>query len=310
MKTTLVVTSSWPRSGDEIAGTFVRVDALARARESRVVVAAPRGPGVARRGEGITVVELPHFGLFGTPGAATRPHRAVGVLPFARGVARLPRPDAIVAHWLLPSGAIARAAFPEVPAELIAHGADVRLLERLPRLVARSIVERLAAEHVTIRAVSSGIAERLHAISPSLRLHVEPMPVSPALDLARARGAELRAKNGPGLHVVASRLIAEKRIERAIAHVATHGGRLVLVGDGPRRDDLLRDAARRRVDVVAPGAVRHDDALAWIAAADCVLAPLAPGEGAPTVVREARALGVPVVVFDGTSRHTEWITNL
>lgn len=304
MKTTLVVTSSWPRTGDEIAGTFVRVDALARARTARVVVAAPRGPGIARGGDGIEVVELPHLGLFGTPGAATRPHRALGVLPFAHGVARLPRPDAIVAHWLLPSGAIARAAFPDVRAELVAHGADVRVLERLPRVVARSVLDALAGEHVTIRAVSVGIADRLRAIAPALRLHVEPLPVSSELDVARSRGADLRAKHGPGLHVVASRLVAEKRIERAIAHVAAHGGRLVLVGDGPRRVDLLREARARGVDVLAPGAVPHEDSLAWIAAADCVLATLAPGEGAPTVVREARALGVPVKVFDGTARHT------
>jgi len=45
------------------------------------------------------------------------------------------------------------------------------------------------------------------------------------------------------------------------------------------------------------GARPHEDALAWIAAADVVLAPLARGEGAPTVVREARTLGRPVVIF-------------
>ncbi len=296
MKTTLVVTSSWPRSGDEIAGTFVRVDALLRARTDRVIVAAPRGPGVARAGVGLELHELPHLGLFGSPGAATRPHRALGVVPFACAVAQLPRPDAIVAHWLLPAGAIARTLFPDVPAELVAHGADVRLLERLPQRLARAILLGLAGDGVTFRAVSDGLAARLRAIAP-LSIVVAPMPLPDNLDEARARGASLRANLGPGLHVVAARMIDDKRIERAIEHVADHGGRLVLVGDGPRRDELLRDARRKRVDVIATGALRHDDALAWIAAADCVLAPLAPGEGAPTVVREARALGVPVVVF-------------
>lgn len=296
--TTLVVTSSWPRTGDELSGTFVRVDAIERARDTRVVVAAPRGPGVARGGPGLTIVELPHGGLFGSPGAASRPHRALGVVPFARAVAALPRPDRVVAHWLLPSGAIVRAAFPDVEAELIAHGADVRLLESLPRSLARALLQRLAGERVTIRAVSEGLASRLAGIAPSLRVVVAPMPISAELASARARGAELRAKNGPGLHVVAARLVASKRIERAVEHVATTGGRLVLVGDGPYRATLVSAARRRRIAVIAPGAVRHDEALAWIAAADCVLAPLARGEGAPTVVREARALGVPVVVFD------------
>jgi len=299
--TTLVVTSSWPRTADELAGTFVRVDALERARESRVIVAAPRGPGVARGGPGLTVVELPHGGLFGSPGAASRPHRALGVVPFARAIAALPRPDRVVAHWLVPAGAIVRTAFPDVPTELIAHGADVRLLEALPRSLARALLHYLThekGERVTLRAVSESLASRLAAIAPALRVLVAPMPLSTELANARARGAELRAKNGPGLNVVAARLVASKRIERAIEHVATTGGRLVLVGDGPRRAPLLGAARRRRVDVIATGAVRHDEALAWIAAADLLLAPLARGEGAPTVVREARALGVPVVVFD------------
>jgi len=297
VKTTLVVTSSWPRTEDEIAGTFVRVDALHRARDARVIVAAPRGPGVARRGKGLTVVELPHLGLFGTPGAATRPHRALGVVPFARAVAALPRPDAIVAHWLLPAGAIVRAAFPDVPTELIAHGADVRLLEGLPRALARTILMRLTGARVTMRAVSKSLADRLRSIAPALPLHVEPMPLPEDLESIRTRANALRSDAGPRLHVVAGRLVKDKRIERAIDHVATHGGRLVLVGDGPRRSELVRDARRRRVDVLATGALRHEDALSWIAAADCVLAPLARGEGAPTVIREARALGVPVVIF-------------
>ena len=56
--TTLVVTSSWPRTRDEIAGTFVRTDALHRARSGAVVVAAPRGPGAARSGPGLEVIDV------------------------------------------------------------------------------------------------------------------------------------------------------------------------------------------------------------------------------------------------------------
>lgn len=299
---TLVVTSSWPRTRDEIAGTFVRADAIARAREGRVVVAAPAGPGEARAGHGLEVVDVPHAGLFGTPGAAARllraPHRAVGLLPFAAAVARLARavrPDRIVAHWLVPSGAIACALDGEI--EAIAHGGDVRLLEALPRPMARAFLAG-TGERARIRAVSPGVRDRLLAMAPGLAVSVSPLPVAEhAVEAARARGARLRARLGDDLHVVAARMITAKRIERAVPLVAARGGRLVLVGDGPARARLIGEARRASVDVIATGAVPHEEALAWIAAAARVIAPLSRGEGAPTVVREAEALGVPVVVL-------------
>ena len=97
---TLVVTTSWPRTGDEIAGTFVRADALVRARSgARVIVIAPTGPGRARGG--VPVIEVPHAGLFGSPGAAhnVRLHRTglkhmrhpvVGELHLSYDVMQLP----------------------------------------------------------------------------------------------------------------------------------------------------------------------------------------------------------------------------
>lgn len=291
MTSTLIVTSSWPRTRDEIAGTFVRADALAR--PGRVIAAIPAGPGEARGG--VELCELPHLGLLGSPGAAARaiaaPHRILGLFPFALAIASLPRADRAVAHWLFPSGAIVRALYDD--AELIAHGADARLLEGLPRAISARFLRYLGR----VRSVSSPLAARLLAIEPSLRIDVAPLPISFDRAQARDRGASLRARFGSNLHVVAARLIAAKRIERAVEHAAARRGRLVLVGDGPARARLLVRARTHKVDVISPGAVAHEEALGWIAAAQVVLAPLARGEGAPTVIREAEALGVPTVVF-------------
>lgn len=306
----LVVTSSWPRTGDEIAGTFVRTDAIARARTGqRVLIAAPAGPGAARGGEGIEVVDVPHLGLFGAPGAVHRlreaPHRLTGLAPFAAAVARLcarRRPRAIVAHWLAPCGAIVRA-IADVPVELVAHGGDVRLLEAAPRAIARPFLEWLSAGQGTIRAVSHGLAARLAAIAPGVSPRVEPMPLA-IDDLASALAGRhaLRARFAKPIHVVAARMVPEKHIERALAFV--RAGTLVLVGDGPARDALVATARAAGVSVHATGAVPHEEALAWIAAADQVVAPLARGEGAPTVVREAHALGVPVLALEDDARRS------
>ncbi len=292
---TVVVTTSWPRTADEIAGTFVRTDAVLRARcGARVIVLAPDGPGRARGG--VPVIDVPHARLFGSPGAAERlrasPSRMVGLAPFARGVSRALAslgPARVVAHWLIPSGAIVRACS-SADCEIVAHGADVRLLEAMPRAIAARTIAWLA-DGARIRAVSATLAERITTLH-SVPLDVAPMPLAD-LHEARARSASLRASVGP-YALIAARMTADKRIDRAFAETT---GTLVMLGDGPLRERLVARARRSGLRVIAPGAVPHEDALSWIAGADLVLAPLARGEGAPTIVREAEALGVRTMVF-------------
>jgi glycosyltransferase involved in cell wall biosynthesis len=66
--------------------------------------------------------------------------------------------------------------------------------------------------------------------------------------------------------------------------------RIVVLGDGP----LAPALARLDPSVTALGQRLRPEALAWIAAADLVVS-ASRNEGAPTVIREARALGVPVL---------------
>jgi glycosyltransferase involved in cell wall biosynthesis len=68
----------------------------------------------------------------------------------------------------------------------------------------------------------------------------------------------------------------------------------VVVGDGPERPRLERQARSLGVDALFVGAVAREVALAWIAAADVVLH-ASSAEGLSTVVREAEALGTRVV---------------
>jgi hypothetical protein len=207
-------------------------------------------------------------------------------------------PTQVVAHWILPAGLLA-CRCDVARREVVAHGGDVRLLSRMPPAIARRIVE-LVCDHATLRAVSVELASRLVAIAPSVarRLVVAPMALDDeAIARARqARGAPRVSSTRP-LHVVAARLVREKKIERAIDEARAHHAQLVIVGDGPDRARLFAHALRSSVEVVWTGALPHQDALAWIGRADLVLAPLAKGEGAPTVIREAQALGVPSLVL-------------
>jgi glycosyltransferase involved in cell wall biosynthesis len=100
-------------------------------------------------------------------------------------------------------------------------------------------------------------------------------------------------KDGERLAVVAGRLIPEKRLDVALGAASlVPGVRVVVLGDGPERARL----ARAFPDVTLAGLVPRERALLWIAAADVVLS-ASLEEGAPSVVREARALGTRVVAL-------------
>ncbi len=76
--------------------------------------------------------------------------------------------------------------------------------------------------------------------------------------------------------------------------------RLVIAGTGPEADRLQRLAHACAVDLCLLGNVCHADLATWMMAADvfvhpCRSLPDGRQEGAPLVVREALALGVPVL---------------
>jgi glycosyltransferase involved in cell wall biosynthesis len=106
-----------------------------------------------------------------------------------------------------------------------------------------------------------------------------------------------RELDGKRVAVSIGRLVASKRVDRAIEHVARtrEVDGLVVVGDGPERARLEALARRRDVDARFVGLVPREEALAWIGAASMLLHGSAH-EGLSTVVREAQALGTPVVI--------------
>ncbi|MEZ4389448.1 MAG: glycosyltransferase, partial [Polyangiales bacterium] len=277
------------------------------------------------RSGGITVHPAGGGSLFGAPGAAVRvreaPWRLVGAASFAVGVRVRMRAigaggavDRVIAHWIFPS-AWPLCAGVGGALEVVAHGADVRALLAMPARVREGIVGSLLARGATFQFVAERLLGDLSAglgpeMSARLRgvARVEPAPI--AGPDVRGRAAELRASlglaGGEKLAVCVGRLVASKRIELAIAAagagVAADGGvrlaadggvRLAVVGEGPERARLAAAARAGGVRVVWLGALERDAALAWIAAADVLVHPSA-SEGAPTVVREARALGTPV----------------
>jgi glycosyltransferase involved in cell wall biosynthesis len=252
--------------------------------------------------------------LFGFPGALTRlrqrPSRALA-LPlvgarYLRALASLERSRGpvteVVCHWLLPTAWPAGlwASRRGVELTAVAHGSDVRLLESMPRALRLRVVGALHAKGARLRFVSRELRQCLvHALADSPLLaafaagaEVRPaaLAMPPPLERAEARrrvGVAAPAK----VVVLVARLVEGKRLETALSAAALLPGfeRLV-IGDGPLRPELelLFPEARFL------GALDRGQTLEWLAAADVVLS-ASREEGSPTVVREARLLGTPVV---------------
>jgi glycosyltransferase involved in cell wall biosynthesis len=170
----------------------------------------------------------------------------------------------------------------------IAHGSDVRLLRRLPGggRLARAIARRADLVYVAEHLRMDGAPGR-----------VVPMGVDVAAwrggDRERARAA-LRLEGHTVLFL--GRLIRDKGADRAIAALPD-GAELLIAGDGPERASLARMAAKKKVRFL--GEVRGEAKRDLLAAADVMVVPSRKGcDGAPTVLAEAAAAGLPVVDVD------------
>jgi glycosyltransferase involved in cell wall biosynthesis len=306
------VTTSFPDGPEDPAGHFVRTEAMARARAGEEVLVVAPGPTRARRRDGdLTVLTLPGGDAFGWPGVAARltraPWRAAAAAQWvyvARDCIAHLAPDHVHAHWVVPcawpiaNGAKRRGA----RVFGVSHGADVRLLLAMPRVMRVRAVSALCDSLDTWRFVSETLLGSLLAALPTdVAARVEAISaVAPALiDVPRVDAgarAEKRARVGASNVVsVVGRLTPKKRVDRAIDYARERGAgtHLVVVGDGPERERLERYAARAGVAATFVGHATRSEAVAWIAASD-ELVIASSAEGLSTVAREAEALGIRV----------------
>jgi glycosyltransferase involved in cell wall biosynthesis len=169
----------------------------------------------------------------------------------------------------------------------------------LRSLLARGTHFRFVSTELRNLIADAGAAE-LYA---EARVAQSPIDVSEAPARAVAR-SERGISDHERLIVIVGRLIRSKRTNLALSAVSLiPKTKIVVVGDGPERANL----EHRFSDAQFVGQIARREALGWIAAAD-LLVSASRQEGAPTVVREARALGVPVVSTASSDLH-EWARN-
>jgi glycosyltransferase involved in cell wall biosynthesis len=296
-----IVTTSYPLRDGQAAGHFVASEARQLCAEGHDVTVIAPGPETVMAGQHPAVARIAAGSLFGPPGVLSRlrsnPLRAAGGIRFllgARSILAQRGPfDRLIGHWLLPSvwplglGHAQRV-------EGVLHGSDVRLFAMLPSSLRDHIASRLVQHRVALRCVSEHVRDALLAATS---LPLEPLVrIEPVLlDMSRSSAPlDLRSNPIPAglrLIVIVARLVQSKRVRVALEAVAAlPAARVVVVGGGPLRSSLERAFP----DVTFTGELPRSEALAWIGRAD-VLVSASRHEGSPLVVREARALGVPVV---------------
>lgn len=309
----LVVTSQFPVAGEPTRGrpiqqTVAELGYLADVRVLSPVARYPRWampksylfrePDPAYRVPGCDVayVTYPALPLLSRPFNGWLCGRAL------LDQARRFRPEVILAYWLYPdaSGALQVAKSLGVPLVAGARGSDIRVRDAISRRLTAPVVRR-ARRLLVVSADLGRMAVRDYGADPGcVRV------IANGCDAAtfhRRDRAEARARCAidPGCELVlyVGRLVAEKGLRELVEAVqglrGTHPrAELVLVGDGPMRDELETLAANpanrlRLVGAQAPEEVAH-----WMAACDLLALP-SYSEGHPNVLVEALACGRPVV---------------
>lgn len=289
-----------PRSGGlKTALHHLGAGYVAHGHEVELIV-----PGPERSEEtlssGVTRITLPAVAIPGTGGyRAADPRRVADVLDGLR-------PDAIeVSDRLTLRGFGRWAARRDVASIMVSHERLDRLLGQvLPRGAARRFADvanrRTAADYDVVVCTTDFAREEFARIGAT---NVRQVPLGVDLDLFTPGRHDLAlrshlAENSRPLLVHCGRLSVEKRVDRSIDAVAAleQQGlpvRLVIVGDGPRRESLQRRA--RGLPVQFTGFIGNRERLATLlATADVSLAP-GPHETFGLAALEALAAGTPVV---------------
>ena len=311
----LMLTSSYPHRMGDWRGGFVRELGLALMEQGLDVEVAAPNPGTPPEPDeaGPRVRWLPAllkadgraFHGFGIEANLRADPLAALTLPrfllafAAEATVLTPFADVIVAHWLVPMGAVGAmlARFSHKPLVVVAHSAPSGLTALPPLSLAVREVVRAASLVVCVCDRVRDLVLRTVGKDLATKVRTLPLGVAP-----RPRVA---ATNLHGLRLLfVGRLVGMKGADLLIrACAGLEGVRVTFVGDGPEASRLRSLAASLEAPVRFVGECDHEQVLALMSSHDALVVPsrrtlFGREEGLPRVAVEAWASGLPVIASD------------
>ena len=207
----------------------------------------------------------------------------------------LPNFDIVHAHWLIPQG-IVQSIFKK-PYIVTGHGGDVTSLNKG---IFRKLKIRCLKKANRVTVVSAHLKSKVQQLVPE----INPDVISMGVDISKF-GKQYYVPNyfGRGdkkVVLFVGRLAEKKGVTYLIEAMKSIDALLVIVGDGPLRGDLEKQALSIRNKVIFLGAKTHEDLKAIYASADVFVIPSVTTkdgdqEGFGLVMLEAMASGLPVI---------------
>lgn len=311
-KKLLVTASTFPRWEDDTEPRFILDLVSHMTNQFQVTVLVPAAPGAKDREilEGVEVIRYHYFPIHKWetlcyPGAIVprikQKKIRILLVPFLflslffHLWRMLPNYDIVHAHWVIPQGIVQ--SFFEKPYIVTGHGGDVTSLNKgIFRRLKIKCLKR--AKYVTV------VSEHLKNKIQELVLEIQPDVIPMGVDISKF-GRQYRKENyfnqgDRKVVLFVGRLAEKKGVKYLIEAMKNINALLVVVGDGPLREDLKKQAFEIEEKVLFLGAKTHEELKVIYASADIFVCPSITAkdgdqEGFGLVMLEAMASGLPVV---------------
>lgn len=314
-KKLLVLASTFPRWEGDTEPRFVLdlVSHMVDTFDITVLVPAALGAKEKETLEGVNIIRYHYFPIHKWetlcyPGAIVPRIREkkvrVLLVPFLMFslwfhlLIMLPKFDIVHAHWLIPQGIIQ--SFFKKPYIVTGHGGDVTSLNKgIIKLLKKRCLKK--AKNVTV--VSEHLKQLVVELEPSVCPHIISMGVDTSKFGKQYFISNYFNQGSKKVILFVGRLVEKKGVTYLIEAMKEVDAILVIVGDGPLRNQLEEQAEELGNRVQFLGAKTHSELQVIFASADILVIPSVTArdgdqEGLGLVILEAMASGLPVIASD------------
>lgn len=311
-KKLLVTASTFPRWANDTEPRFVLDLATYMTEEFEVTVLAPMAIGAKKMEniDGVNVIRYHYFPIHSWetlcyPGAIVpRIHEKkyrILLVPFLflslyiNLFKLLPNFDIVHAHWLIPQGIVQ--SFFKKPYIVTGHGGDVTALNKG---VIKILKQRCIKRAFAVTAVSEALKNVILDLGKIKEVKVISMGCN-----VEYFGKQFYKENyfnqvGKKVILFVGRLAEKKGVSYLIEAMKNIDAKLVIVGDGPLKEDLLNQSQCLKDKILFLGSKTHEELRTIYASADVFVVPSITAkngdqEGLGLVILEAMASGLPII---------------